>query len=150
MAVAASLPETNVALFAFLLNYPWEFIQVPLFEGMAGAPHWEAVKGCTRAATGDALITLIAFWFVAAINGSRRWIVVESSRNLLVFVAIGVAITIGIESLAVRGRWIAQWTYAVSMPVVPVLGVGLAPLLQWIILPLAVAALVRRQLRASP
>jgi hypothetical protein len=147
MVALASLPETNVALFAFLLNYPWEFIQAPLFEGMAGAPHWEAVKACTRAAMGDAAIMLIAFWLVAAVTGGRRWIVAGCWRGVLAFVLTGVAITIGIESLAVRGQWVTQWTYAASMPVVPVLGVGLVPLLQWFILPLVVAALVRRQLR---
>ncbi len=50
------LPKANVLLFGFLLNFPWEFIQAPLFDGMAGAPHWEAVKSCTSAALGDAVI----------------------------------------------------------------------------------------------
>ena len=27
-------PEFNVVLFALLLNYPWEFLQVPLFDRM--------------------------------------------------------------------------------------------------------------------
>ena len=43
-------PEVNVVLFAFLLHIPWEFWQVPFFAGMASAPHWAAVKVCTRAA----------------------------------------------------------------------------------------------------
>jgi len=29
-----SAPELHVALFAFLLNLPWEFLQVPLYAGM--------------------------------------------------------------------------------------------------------------------
>ena len=44
-------PETNVAIFAFLLNLTWELAQVPLFAGMpppstgapfsfAAAPRW--------------------------------------------------------------------------------------------------------------
>ena len=37
-------PAVNVALFAFLLNYPWEFLQVPLFRDMPTAPHWEATN----------------------------------------------------------------------------------------------------------
>ena len=52
----SELPELNVMLFALLLNYPWEFIQAPLFAGMAEAAHWEAVKVCSdrcRAAGGD-------------------------------------------------------------------------------------------------
>ena len=41
-----SIPEFNVAIFALLLNLPWEFLQVPLYEGMSEAPHWNAVKSC--------------------------------------------------------------------------------------------------------
>jgi len=48
------LPEANIVVFAFLLNYPWEFLQTPLYEGMAGAPHWEAVKRCSVARDGTA------------------------------------------------------------------------------------------------
>ena len=33
-------PETNVAIFAFLLNLVWEFAQVPFFAGMPSADHW--------------------------------------------------------------------------------------------------------------
>ena len=54
-------PETNILIFALLLNYPWEFLQVPFFEGMAVASHWDAVKVCTRATFGDAVIMLFAY-----------------------------------------------------------------------------------------
>lgn len=33
-------PEFNVVLFGFLVNLPWEFLQVPFFRQMAAAPHW--------------------------------------------------------------------------------------------------------------
>jgi hypothetical protein len=55
-------PEANVSLFAFLLHYSWEFLQVPFFADMATAPHWGAVKFCTRATLGDVGTTLVAFW----------------------------------------------------------------------------------------
>lgn len=37
------LLEFSIAVFALLLNYPWEFLQVPLFEGMAQAPQLATV-----------------------------------------------------------------------------------------------------------
>lgn len=37
------LPEVNIAIFAFLLSFPWEMLQSPFFRGLAEAPHWEAV-----------------------------------------------------------------------------------------------------------
>jgi len=147
LAALTGLPELNVMLFAFLLNHPWEFIQSPLFEGMADKPHWEAVKGCTQAALGDAVIMLIAYWVVAMFRRSREWVTAPDRQGVLALAMVGVAITVFIEWLAVHGWWLASWSYAPAMPVVPGLGIGVVPLLQWIVLPPLVAALVGRQLR---
>jgi hypothetical protein len=48
------LPETNLFLFGLLLNFPWEILQSPDFQGLAEAPHWEPTKACTAASLGDA------------------------------------------------------------------------------------------------
>ena len=144
------LPEFNVAVFAVLLNYPWEFLQVPLFDRLANARHWEAIKMCTVAALGDAVIMLAAYGFVAAIAASRRWIFAPSAPQLALFVATGLSITAVIEWLARHGRWIEGWSYSALMPIVPGIGIGLAPLLQWIVLPPLVVWFVRRQLAAAP
>lgn len=133
----------NVALFAFLLNHPWEFLQAPLFRGMATAPHWDAVKLCTAATLGDAAIETAAFWAVAAVAGPS-WVLRPGAGQITGFVAIGLAITVLAEWLATgQFRW---WEYADAMPIVPLLGVGLSPLLQWILLPPLLAWFVRRQL----
>jgi len=137
-------PAANVAVFAFLLNYPWEFLQVPLFRGMPTASHWEAIKVCTSATLGDAVIAVVAFWGVAAMAGTRRWILAPSTGQLVGFITIGVAITLVLEWLATGP--LARWEYAEAMPVIPLLEVGLSPLLQWILLPPLVAWFVRRQL----
>lgn len=139
------LPEFNVLLFALLLNYPWEFIQAPLFEGMAERPHGAAVKACTQAALGDSVIMLVAYWGVAALGRGRAWIAAPGWRDVLLFSSIGVAITVVIEWLALNGGWLNGWTYSSLMPIIPGLGVGLVPVLQWIVLPPLVAALVARQ-----
>ena len=56
------------------------------------------------------------------------------------------AITAGIEWLATRGHWVQSWNYLPAMPLVPGTGIGLAPLLQWVLLPLMTVWFVRRQL----
>ena len=142
-------PEFNVAVFAFLLNYPWEFSQVPLFAGMPNAPHWTAIKVCAMATLGDTVITLVAHWVVAFVARSRRWIAAPTAGHLMMFVSIGLAITVVIEQLALRGLWFGTWSYSPLMPVIPGLGVGLSPLLQWIILPLLLVWFVRRQLAGA-
>lgn len=139
-----NLPEINVALFAFLLNLPWELWQIPMFKGMPSLSHWEGIILCTRAAVGDAVITLLAFWLVAAAVRTRGWMRRPSGPTIGAFAAVGLVVTIALEYWATRigGRW----EYAEAMPRLPLLGTGLAPLLQWLLIPPLVAWLVRRQI----
>jgi hypothetical protein len=147
MRVVSESPEFNVAVFAFLLNYPWEFLQVRFFAGMAEAAHWDAIVFCSVAALGDAGIALVAFWTVAAVCRSRRWIVKPSVRQGIGFVSTGLAVTVTFEWLATR-VW-ARWEYAPAMPTLPVLGTGALPLLQWLVLPPILIWIVRRQILGS-
>jgi hypothetical protein len=140
--------ELNVAIFALLLNFPWEFLQAPLFKDMASAPHWPAVKTCGLATLGDALIALVAFWSVAVVAHGRRWILRPTPRQITAFVTVGLLITVVAERLGTGP--LHRWAYAPAMPVMPLLGVGLSPILQWLALPLALIWFVRRQLSQVP
>ncbi|MFU8818245.1 MAG: hypothetical protein ACNA74_00820 [Desulfurivibrio sp.] len=144
MARLTATPEFNVALFALLLNYPWEFFQAPFFKWMPEMPHWEAVLFCTRATLGDLLLALIAFWVVAALRRDRAWILTPTLPAVLAFILTGVVVTVGLEWYATQigGRW----EYAESMPLLPLLGTGLLPVAQWTILPPLLLWLARRQM----
>ncbi len=137
------MPEVNVAIFSFLLNFLWEFWQVPFFQEMANKTHWTGIKICTQAAFGDALIATVSFWAVAIVVQSRRWIFRPSWREVAGFVSIGVIITIVLEGLATGA--LDRWAYVEAMPTLPVLGTGLFPLLQWIFVPPLVVWFVRRR-----
>jgi hypothetical protein len=143
-------PEFNVALFTLLLNYPWEFLQVPLFERMPQTQHWDAVKACSRTAAGDAVIALAAYGAVALTLRNRDWVVKPTLAATLSFTALGALATVAIERLALSGLWVERWAYSSLMPVVPGLGVGLSPVLQWLVLPPLVVWVVRRQLASRP
>lgn len=136
-------PDVNIAIFASLLNYPWEFLQVPFYRDMPSASHWSGVVECSLATIGDVIIMLVAFWLTALTARSGRWVVEPRARQIALFVAIGLIVTLVIEYLAVRSDW--GWRYASSMPLVPLLGAGLAPVLQWIVLPPLALWFVRRQ-----
>jgi len=138
------LPELNVAIFSFLLNFVWEMWQIPFFAAMPSDPHWVGVAACTQASFGDAAISLVAFWCVAARARSRWWIIHPSPSQVAGFVAVGVAITIILEALATGP--LERWSYTPSMPTLPVLGTGIFPLFQWILLPPLTIWFVRRQL----
>ena len=65
----------------------------------------------------------------------------------LAAILLGASYTILSEWLNVEIR--RTWSYAAAMPVVPWLGTGLAPLLQWLVVPsLAFAITAQRYRRA--
>lgn len=147
MTKVTDQPELNVAVFAFLLNYPWEFLQVPLYHGMAEAPHWEAVKRCTLATLGDSLIMLVSYWVVVVVARTRWWILRPSFLQVISFATAGIVAVIVIEHFALQSSHpVWSWRYAPSMPIVPLIGTGLAPLLQWLVLPPLAVWFVKRQL----
>ncbi len=138
-------PEFNLAVFALLLNFPWEVLQAPLFEGKAAAPHASVIGACLQATLGDAVIMLLAHASIAAATRRRRWVLTPSRREVVGFAAVGVAITAVIEWLATRGQWAQTWAYSSEMPVIPGIEIGLSPLLQWVIVPPIALWFVRRQ-----
>ncbi|MEP0958543.1 hypothetical protein [Microcoleus sp. FACHB-1515] len=104
-------------------------------------------RNCTLATVGDVGISLVSFWVVAALLNSRRWVRQPSRWQVNVFILVGVLITIAFEALATQSLGI--WSYADSMPSVPILGTGLLPLLMWLVIPPVTLWLVKRQLRAA-
>jgi hypothetical protein len=139
--LAARLPELPVALFALLLHFPWEMLQAPLWVGMGDLPHGEGVRVCTIAALGDIPIALTAFWSGALAARSRLWLLEPSRGAFFVYFLVGLVITIAYEFLATGP--LAFWEYAPSQPRLPIIGTGLAPVLQWLLLPPLILWLAR-------
>jgi hypothetical protein len=118
-----------VALFvtAFGLNWLWEMAQMPAYAETADRPWTGTLLPCTLAALGDVAITF-AVWGVGALaSGRARWGVSGRWNEYTTAALLG-----GVSAAAFE--WFAlatgRWTYTAWMPVVPVLRVGLWPLLQ--------------------
>ncbi len=139
-------PAFNIALFALLLSLPWEFGQMWLYAGASEMSHLQGIQICMAATVGDAVIMLIAFGVVATVARSQDWVRAPNPSQSAGFVLIGLVVTIAIEIIATRADGLLSWRYAPAMPVTPLLGVGLAPLLMWLVVPLLVLLLVRRQI----
>lgn len=135
--------ELNIALFAFLLNFVWEILQGGLYLGFNELSYQRGVNYCVRATFADTGIILVSFWLLAWLGGGRHWPLHPGIGRILVFTLIGLVITIVLEILSTR-VW-GRWSYAASMPVLPILTVGLAPFLQWVLLPPLTLWFVRRQ-----
>jgi len=137
--------EIYLLLFAFLVNFVWEMLQMPLFDFPAQTSLAQMNLACLQASAGDALMMVVAFWIVAAIRKDRKWILHPSTSDLLLYLVPGIIMTIVFEAMATGP--LHRWAYTESMPILPIMGTGLAPLAQWLILPLIILHIVKRQLR---
>ena len=139
-----NLPELNVGIFSFLLNFFWEMQQMPFYQTPVEVSCFEMTRSCTLATVGDVGISIAAFWTVAAIAKSRQWFHQPTRWQISSFILVGVVITVVFEALATN--MFNTWRYAALMPTLPFLGTGLLPLLQWVLIPPVMIWFVKRQL----
>ena len=120
-----------VILITFALHFAWEMGQHSLYLLMHSLPFWRATAVCARATAGDLVITAIAFAAAAKLGG-RYWPLLRRRLSPTpIFLTVGMLITIGYEIYAVST---GRWAYDERMP--QIFGIGLSPLLQWIVIPL--------------
>jgi len=83
---------------------------------------------------GDILIALSVLIGAALVFGRSNWPIKHSTLVLGSMLLFGLGYTIYSEWLNTVVR--ESWGYSALMPVLPPLGTGLSPLLQWIVVPL--------------
>jgi hypothetical protein len=133
------IPELRFAAWGFALNILWEALQTPLYADRGGGVRY-LISSRLHCAIGDVLILLGCYWVIALLWRNRRWSETRRLAPRVLFVALGVAYTIASE--LAHTRWLRSWGYAPEMP--RILGVGLAPILQWLLIPSALLFLTSR------
>lgn len=125
-----------LASIGFLLNLIWELAQMSLYTH---APSfWSHVPMCIVAAVGDAVILFLLYAVIVAIHQHRKWVESLSVFDTIFLIIVGGMCAIGIEFLALRA---GLWGYNGSMPLIPFFVVGLSPVLQMVVLPMATLCL---------
>lgn len=133
-----------VMLFAYALHFAWEMAHGSLFSPMHGMPFWQATAWCARAAGWDVAITAAAYLTAALASRRLDWIRISARWPYAIYFAAGLSVTIVIERWAVSA---GRWTYRDAMPAIA--GIGLTPLLQWVIIPALILVVLRRALRTA-
>lgn len=129
---------TMLFVVAVLVNYPWERLQSPLYghSGGASIPWWL----CLAASLADGLFVLMIFGVGWMALGRRTWFEQPGVEGYLVMLTSGGAISVGIEWTTVHVlRW---WTYGEQMPLVPLVNIGIVPVIQMLVLPPLIFRLV--------
>ena len=137
-------PWTALVGFALLVNFAWEMAQMPLFR-MINPSGWAMLRECTQATGGDAVLTLIAYGVAARCMRRPRWLLAPRPIEWATFLGVGLAATVGLEWWNVMVRH--AWAYGAAMPTVA--GIGLAPLMQWVLLPPLILWLARRHIETG-
>ena len=82
-------PETNLFLFAFLLNFVYEVWQSPYFDFYDRPTLSEKIAAINHCTFGDGVITVICGLIVAVLYRSRYWILQPTWKSTLIFTGLG-------------------------------------------------------------
>lgn len=132
---AALLFTVSVAM-----NLAWEVGQSRFFAPM-GATLLDGLLRCFRASLGDGLIVLTIAVAGAAALGRPDWFLDPRKSGYVFTVVLGAGIAVGVEWVGLR---LGRWVYRASMPLLPVVRVGLLPVLEMAFLPPLIFLIVRR------
>jgi len=121
------------ALFMAPTSLVWEILQVPLYTIWRKGTLSDIAFSVVHCAVGDLLIALACLVAALILLGEPSWPRGGRVRIALAAVVFGLAYAVYSEWLNVVVR--GSWAYSEHMPVVPPLGTGLSPLLQWLLLP---------------
>lgn len=115
---------------ASALNYPWELAQGKFFNGMNSVKL--AWAHCLGSAVGDGGITLVVYLLGSVLYQSWAWSYQMEVRKYLTVAVIGFIMGGIVEWVALN--LLHRWSYTADMPVIPILHVGIFPLLQMVFL----------------
>ena len=119
-----------IIISSFLLNFAWEMLQMPLYEGMK--LNRQSVVFCALASLADMLIVLLLYYTFAMIYKELFWYQHFIVQRISILVVVG---SIGAILVEILHLSVGSWKYSRSMPLIPVVNVGVSPVLQFMILP---------------
>ena len=126
----------------------WEVVQLPLFTLWHDEPPRQVVIATLHCLAGDLAIASTVLVAALIFAGQQNWPSRDAGRVAALVLLLGIAYTGWSEySNAIVKR---TWSYTPAMPLVPWLGIGITPLLQWLIVPsLALLAASRTPSRVT-
>lgn len=124
---------------AFALNLTWEIAHVRLYTLWASADSVSVAWALFHCTLGDVVIALAMFALLVVMLGDKDWPISRPWAGGAIVVAGALAYTAWSEWYNVYR--VGSWGYTASMPLV--FGIGLSPLLQWLVLPPVMVAVYR-------
>jgi hypothetical protein len=135
------------------LHLVWEVVQLPLYTIWRTGTTREIGFALVHCTGGDLLIATLSLGGALLFFGNNRWPIERRKQVFLATLTFGLAYTVFSEWLNTAVR--QSWAYSDLMPTLPMLGTGVSPLLQWLVVPamafyMASLALITRRLNPLP
>lgn len=117
-----------------VLNLIWEILQLPFYTLWNMGTPGEIAYAVIHCTGGDVLIGVFVALISTTVLRAGLFQVRGSWQFPMLFIPFGLTYTIFSEWLNVSV--VKGWAYSDLMPLIPPLGTGLTPTLQWVIVPL--------------
>lgn len=114
------------------LHIVWETAQLPLYS-VWSEPIGKRIFAVLHCTIGDMMIAGLSLLAALAVVGQTEWPNRGARQVWFLLVGLGLGYTVYSEWLNVNVR--GSWAYDAAMPTLPLLGTGLGPLLQWLVVP---------------
>jgi len=149
---AVLLLEAKLILVVFLISLLYENAHLPLYANFGGSSLAYKLYAAAHCAFGDLTPFLIGYHLVALFFHSLSWPV--SSRWKTGFAALLLfTLAYGATAEVIYVHLLKAWEYKPTMPIVPLLNIGLTPFIQWpIVAPIsffAFRALAFKKMKSS-
>jgi hypothetical protein len=124
----------------------WETAQLPLYTIWSTGTRFEILFAVIHCTAGDLLITAFALSLAVLVARIGHW-PFFGNRMALTAILLGLGYTVFSEWLNTQIR--QSWSYTEAMPLLPPLGTGLTPFLQWLVVPGIALGYVSRKAKLS-
>ncbi|MBI4205487.1 MAG: hypothetical protein HY527_10720 [Betaproteobacteria bacterium] len=128
---------------SLFLNLAWEIAQLPLYTIPSAQNTRQIAYAVAHCTAGDVAIAVVSFLITAIALRGANWPASYPWRGGAIAIFSGVLYTAYAEWYNVYQA--GYWAYSSSMPLV--FGIGLSPLLQWILIPAVTVLIVRNWAR---
>lgn len=122
-------------LFSAVANLLWEIAHVPLYTIWNEESLNSIIFAVVHCTGGDVLITTAVLVMALVVSRCSEWPHVGYLQVAVLTILFGFTYTIYSEWLNTEIR--QSWAYTELMPTLPILGTGLSPLAQWIVIPVS-------------
>ena len=125
-----------VTVLAFLLNFAWELSHCPLYKGCGY--DFAHVTFLALASLADAILAVLLYFGFALVYRNGMWAhPLTAMRGFWLMVVGGTGAVVSEMAHLAAGNW----AYTDGMPLIPGIGVGVTPVLQFTVLPVLIYSL---------